>query len=410
MSGNVKVYHLPTEEELGEVEPLQVKDQRGWPVASSADEAPDLPTNMAPHSTHAYIWEQAKPAAAVVRTLLRSGIGGEGPLAGMSGEQVVAAFFIALGQEVGVRVLRQLEQDEAAQVGRAVAACEAVEHNAGMHALETVRQRVEDGEYLDLGGEKYARALMSEAVAPWWANNVLDEAQVADESPWELLVKTGPDQVAPFLSHEHPQTIAFILSQISAGTSGGILANFPERLQADVAYRMATMEDVTRATVDRAERALRSMFGEMRSQLLGCGGPKVVADILNMAGSSVEKNVLDQIDVQDPEVAEGVRNLMFTFHDIAKLTDQEIQIVMREVEQKDLVVSLKAAREDLKDKVLGNMSEKVRTSITEEMEFLGPMRLSEVEEVQLRVVQQVRQLEEKGEITIVRGETDDQFV
>ncbi|MGY8826655.1 MAG: flagellar motor switch protein FliG [Candidatus Latescibacterota bacterium] len=409
MSENAKVYHLPTEEELGEVEPLQDAGQRGWSVATRADETPDLPAGMAAHITHAYIWQHAQEAAAVVRSLLRGGAGGEGPLAGMSAEQVVAAFFIALGQEVGVRVLRQLEQDEAAQVGRAVAACEAVKHNAGMHALETVRQRVEDGEYLDLGGEKLARALMSGAVAPWWASRILDEAQVADESPWELLEKTGPDQVSPFISHEHPQTIAFILSQIPAGSSGGILNNFPERLQADVAYRMATMEDVTRATVERAERALRSMFGEMRSQLQDVGGPKVVADMLNMTGSSVEKNVLDQIDTQDPQVAEGVRNLMFTFHDIAKLTDREIQIVMREVDQKDLVVALKAAREELKDKVLGNMSEKVRTAITEEMEFLGPMRLSEVEEVQLRIVQQVRQLEEKGEITIVRGETDDQF-
>ena len=140
------------------------------------------------------------------------------------------------------------------------------------------------------------------------------------------------------------------------------------------------------------------------------GGPKVVADILNLTGSSVEKSVLDNMDAQDPEVAEAVRNLMFVFADISKLTDREIQTLMREVDQKDLVVALKAAQDELKDKVLGNMSERVRTFITEEMEFLGPMRLSEVEEVQLRIVQQVRQLEEQGQITIVRGDSDDQFV
>ena len=407
---NAKIYQLPTEAELGEVEPLPAAAPRSWPSQDSVVASPDLPAGVAVHSTHAYIWQHAKEAAAVVRTVLRGNAGGQGPLAGMSVEQVVAAFFIALGQEVGVRVLRQLEQDEAAQVGRAIAACEAVGHNVGMHALETVRQRIEDGEYLDLGGEKLAHALMAAAVAPWWANRVLDEAKWGDESPWELLQKTGPDQIAPFLSHEHPQTIAFILSQISADKSGGILANFPERLQADVAYRMATLGEVTRATLERSERALRSMFSEMRNELLGIGGPKVVADMLNMTGSSVEKNVLDQMDAQDPQVAEAVRNLMFVFNDIAKLTDREVQVLLREVDQKDLVVALKAATEELKDKVLGNMSEELITLITEEMEFLGPMRLSEVEEVQLRIVQNVRQLEEKGELTIVRGDDDAQWV
>lgn len=407
---NAKIYQLPTEAELGEVEPLQTAAPRGWPLVGSAGASSDLPAGIAPASTHAHIWQHAKEAAAVVRTLLRDGAASEGPLAGMGKEQVVAAFFIALGQEVGVRVLRELEQDEAAQVGRAIAACEAVAHNAGMHALEMVRQRIEDGEYLDLGGEKLARALMSEAVAPWWANSVLDAAQWDDESPWELLVKTGADQMAPFLSHEHPQTIAFILSQVPAATAGGILAHFSERLQADVAYRMATMGEVMDATTERAERVLRSMFGEMRSRLLDVGGPKVLADVLNRTGSSVEKNVLDQIDAQDPEVAESVRNLMFVFNDIAKLTDRETQILLKATDQKDLAVALKAATEELKDKVLGNLSEKVCTFITEEMEFLGPMRLSEVEEVQLRIVQQVRQLEEQGELTIVRGEDDAQWV
>jgi flagellar motor switch protein FliG len=140
------------------------------------------------------------------------------------------------------------------------------------------------------------------------------------------------------------------------------------------------------------------------------GGPKVVADILNLTGSSVEKNVLDQMDGQDPEVAESVRNLMFVFADISKLTDREIQTLMREVDQKDLVVALKGSADEMKDKILGNMSERVRTFITEEMEFLGPMRLSEVEEVQLRIVQQARQLEEQGQISIIRGDSEDQFV
>ncbi len=140
------------------------------------------------------------------------------------------------------------------------------------------------------------------------------------------------------------------------------------------------------------------------------GGPKVVADILNLTGSSVEKNVLEQMDGTDPEVAEEVRNLMFVFADLVKLTDKELQVLMREVEQKDPVIGLKAADQELKDKVLSNMSERVRSFIEEEMEYLGPMRLSEVEEVQLRIVQQARQLEDQGQITITLGDANEEFV
>jgi flagellar motor switch protein FliG len=130
-----------------------------------------------------------------------------------------------------------------------------------------------------------------------------------------------------------------------------------------------------------------------------------------MTGSSVENNVLDSMDAQDPKVAESVRNLMFVFDDIKKMTDREVQALMKEVDQKNLIIALKAASGELKEKILSNMSEKVRTFITEEMELMGPMRLSEVEETQLRIVQQVRQLEEKVELTIVRGEFDeDQWV
>ena len=140
------------------------------------------------------------------------------------------------------------------------------------------------------------------------------------------------------------------------------------------------------------------------------GGPKVVADMLNLTGSSVEKNVLDNMENMDPNTAESVRNLMFVFEDILKLSDREIQILLREVDQKDLVIALKSSSEELKEKVLGNMSDRVRQFVTEEMDFTGPMRLSEVEEVQLRIVQMVRQLEEQGQITILSGDADDQFV
>ena len=140
------------------------------------------------------------------------------------------------------------------------------------------------------------------------------------------------------------------------------------------------------------------------------GGPKIVADILNLTGTSVEKNVLDKIDAQDPETAEVVRNMMFVFEDLITLTDREIQILLREVDQKDLVIAMKAASEELKEKILVNMSDRIRTFMQEEMDFMGPMRLREVEDVQLRIVQKARQLEDQGQLNIVRGQAEDTFV
>lgn len=174
-----------------------------------------------------------------------------------------------------------------------------------MHALETVRSRIESGEYLELGGAAYAKALLGEVVAPWWADRVVEEANfdMSTGSAFKLLA-----QIAPYISHEHPQPIALLLSQLQAGHSAVILSWLPERMQSDVAYRMATMEDVSEEVLERAEQAIYRMFSRLAKGMQGVGGPKVVADVLNMTGSSVEKNVLDSMDAQDPKVAESVRD------------------------------------------------------------------------------------------------------
>ena len=170
------------------------------------------------------------------------------------------------------------------------------------------------------------------------------------------------------------------------------------------------MENITPNVLKQIEESLEANLRDILGGNQDVGGPKVVADILNLTGSSVEKSVLEQMDSADPEIAEEVRNMMFVFGDLVKLTDKELQVLLKEVEQKDLVVALKGADEELRDKVLGNMSERVRQFILEEMEFLGPMRLSEVEEVQLRIVQLCRQLEDQGQIVITRGDASETMV
>ena len=324
--------------------------------------------------------------------------------------QKVAILFIALGQEAAGEVMKFLSDYEIEEITQAVANLKTVSVELQDTVMEEFETHLLAGEWVAQGGMDFARGALERAVGPRRAQEILDRVASTVTSGFYMLKNVSPEQVAPFITQEHPQTISLILSQLEPAQASGILAQLPESLQADVAYRIATMENITPAVLKEIEEALEASLRDILGGNQDVGGPGVVADILNLTGSSVEKNVLDQMDGQDPEVAESVRNLMFTFADINKLTDRELQILLGEVDQKDLVIALKAAEEELKDKILGNMSERVRTFVSEEMEFLGPMRLSEVEEVQLRIVQQVRQLEEQGQITIVRGDADDSFV
>ena len=324
--------------------------------------------------------------------------------------QKVGILFVALGQETAGEVMKFLTDYEIEEITQALANLKNVSVEQQDKVMEEFEQHLLAGERVSSGGMDFARGALERAVGPRKAEEILDRVASTVSSGFYILKNVAPEQVAPFISHEHPQTIGLILSQLDPAQGAGILAQLPERIQSDVAYRIATMENITPAILKEIEEALEAALRDILGGNQDVGGPKVVADILNLTGSSVEKNVLDQMDAQDPEVAESVRNLMFTFADISKLTDRELQVLLREVDQKDLVVALKTAEEELKDKILGNMSERVRTFITEEMEFLGPMRLSEVEEVQLRIVQQVRQLEDQGQVTLVRGDAAASFV
>ena len=324
--------------------------------------------------------------------------------------QKVGIVMVALGEEVSGEVMKHLSDYEIEEITQAIASLKSISTELIDGVLEEFEQHLLAGEWIAQGGMDFARAALERAVGPRRAQEILERVGSKVSSGFYILKNVAADQIAPFISNEHPQTIALILSQLDSAQSAGILTQLAERLQADVAYRLATMENITPNVIKEIEEALEQSLKDILGGDQDVGGPKVVADILNLTGSSVEKSVLDQMDGQDPEVAEAVRNLMFVFADIVKLTDREIQTLLREVDQKDLVVALKTAEDELKDKVLGNMSERVRTFVNEEMEFLGPMRVSEVEEVQLRVVQQVRQLEEQGQVTIVRGDSDDQFV
>ena len=395
--------------ESGQLETDQLETDR---VARTSQPAPSaaaaLPASVEEGSSHAFIWHNAPAAAAVMRTLMlqEEGGGDDGPLAGMSARQLAAAFMSSLGSEVGARVMRELGGDiETEWVARAVAEEAQVSHSMATQVLDVVRRRIEEGNYLADGGHGYAARLLQAAFGCAWRRGLLRPPHAG----FQVLRDVAPEQVAPFISHEHPQTIAILLSQLEPAIGAGILSQLTERLQADVSYRIATMENVDPEMLIEVEEALEASLRDMLAGDVDVGGTKVVADILNLTGSSVEKNVLDQMDAQAPEVAEPVRNLMFVFADIARLSDHELQILLKEVDEKQIAIGLKAADEQLKERLHAILSSEVWERLAQTMEEIGPMRLAEVEEVQLRIVQRVRQLEENGQVTIVRG-TDDSWV
>ncbi len=328
----------------------------------------------------------------------------------LSPGEKVSILMISLGEESTADVMRYLADFEIETIAQTITELGNVPNAVQDQVLEEFEQNLLAGEYIAQGGADFARNALERAVGPRRAQEILDRVMGTVGSGFYMLKNVPPDQIAPFIANEHPQTIALILSQLEAYQAAGILALLPQLTQSEVAYRIATMENITPSTLKQIEENLEASLKDILSGHTDVGGPKIVADMLNLTGSSVEKSVLDNIDAQDPEVAETVRNMMFVFDDVSTLTDREIQTVLREVEQKDLVIALKAASEDVKEKILGNMSDRVRNFIEEEMEFLGPMRLSEVEEVQLRIVQKIRQLEEQGQVNIVRGATQDTFV
>ncbi len=329
----------------------------------------------------------------------------------MPARQKTAILMIALGQDTTAEVMKYLSDVEVEAIAQSISELDVVTTEQEDEVLEEFEQLLLAGKYVSQGGIDFARGALEKALGPRKAQALLDRVNSTTSSGFYMLRNVDPNQIVPFISKEHPQTISLILSQLDATQAAGVLTGLPEELQSDVAFRIAQMDNIQPQVLRELEESLANELQAILSgQITEIGGPKAVAEILNRTGRSTEKAVLERLDAQDPELAEEVRNQMFVFDDIANLTDREIQMILWEVDTKDLAVALKGGADELQDRIFGNVSERVGTMIKEEIQFSGPVRMSDVEEVQLRVVQTVRQLEEAGQVTIVRGDSNDVFV
>ena len=418
----VKKWEAPDAAELVETPDVPENGGRGWELEAPGQPQEKLPEGVAEDSTHAFIFRHPQETAAVLRTILRSAEVGssDGPLAGMSARQLVAAFLRTTGQRIGSRVVGHLDPEEQMMAVQGIALEGEATRQAGMHVLEQVRQRIISGDYVDRGGREFATGLLQRAFGAGRARTIVSRALDGDEVDLDPIHRLGAEVLASFISHEHPQSIAMILLQLDPPKAAGVISRLPEQLQGDVAYRMATSAEVAPEIVARVwesftatlQCADNAVGGSQSEDESATAGRRLhhVAQMLNWSGASPERTVLNHLDATDPQLAEAVRSLMFTFADLIKLPEHELGILAREIDQHDLVISLKAAGENLREKLLRTLSEQARNDVREQLDSIGPMRLGEVEEAQLRIVQKTRQLEEQGKVTLVRGDAGEPFV
>jgi flagellar motor switch protein FliG len=323
----------------------------------------------------------------------------------LKGISKAAGLLVALGPRASSKVLQQLKEHEIEQLTVQVAKLDRLTESELDAVIEECHELALAQRFVTTGGVDYANEILSLAIGPEKARTLIERVVVTrPPTPFEFLRKSDPKQRAVILSNEHPQTIALILSHLASVQAAAVLTNLGDNLQADVARRIANMDRTPPDIVARVEEVMRRRMSSLISQdAMRVGGTEYLVQVLTSVDRGTEKHILDRLTETDPPLAEEVRKMMFTFDDLILLDDRSIQRVLREVDSKDLALALKAARDDLKEQIFSNMSARAAEMLREEISFLGPVRIRNVEEAQQRIVTVVRRLEEAEEIVISRG-------
>lgn len=316
-----------------------------------------------------------------------------------------AIILICMGRDVSAQVMRHLPETEIEALTTEIARMQNINPKTEMDVLREYYSIIQASEYINEGGIDFAKEVLENSLGRSRADNILKKIQDAlNPGGFELLKDVDPIHLLEFIRNEHPQTIALILSQLNSGQAAQVLSQLPEDVQTDVSMRIATMEKISPEVIREIESVLDVHLKEVISgNLSASGGIKAIASILNLVDRGTEKSILSNLEMENPELASSIKNLMFVFEDLLVLDDRGIQLILKEVDTKELAIALKAASEELKEKIFRNVSERVATMIKEEMDYAGPIRLSVVEEAQQRIVEIVRRLEEEQQIVIVRG-------
>lgn len=330
----------------------------------------------------------------------------------LNGRQKAANFLIFLGPEKSAQLFKYMNEEEIEQITLEIAN---IRHVANDSIDEIYREFFEmclASQYIGQGGISYAKEVLERAYGTEKTMEIISRISASLQvRPFDFMRKTEPQQLLNFIQSEHPQTIALILAYLDADKAALILSALPPDRQSEVAKRIAIMDTTSPEVIKEVERVLeRKLSSIVPQELTNAGGVKAVVEIINRVDRGTEKTIMEALEIQDPELAEEIKKLMFVFEDVVLLDNRSVQRVLREVESQDLALALKGASSEVAEKIFSNMSARASEMLREDIEFMGPVRLRDVEEAQQRIVNVIRRLEEMGEIVIARGGGDEIIV
>lgn len=324
----------------------------------------------------------------------------------LSSKQKAAILIVALGPEAAAQVMRHLRDEEVEQLTLELAGVRHVTPEQRAEVLEEFQHMVEAQGYIQEGGIQFAKDVLEKALGPGRAVEVIGRLTASLRvRPFDFLRKTDPGQLLNFIQNEHPQTIALVMAYMPPQQSAMILSALPGEQRAEVARRIAIMDRTSPEIVKEVERILERKLASLMTQSTAItGGVQAVVEVLNHVDRTTEKAIMEHLETKDPALAEEIKKRMFTFDDIIYLDDRSLQRVLRDVDMNaDMPLALKLANDDVKAKIFKNVSQRAAENLKEAMEYLGPVRLRDVEEAQQKIVAVIRRLEEQGEIIVSRG-------
>ncbi len=331
----------------------------------------------------------------------------------LSSRQKAALLMLSLDVDTATQIIRQLSQEEIENITVEISNVKGVPSALVDRVMEEFDQLIMAEEYIVQGGIDYAQRLLESSLGFSKATDILEKVKaITHVKGFGMLKKADGQQLASFLQKEHPQTIALILTNLTADQTAQVLTEFSDELRHTVTYRMATLGKVSPQLLAEVEDVVEEIAKtEISQNMSSMGGAKSVASVLNKCNNATAKLILENIEQHDSQLASEIKRLMFLFEDLLYVDDRGIQRVLREVDKKELALSLKVVDEKLKQKIFQNMSERARDLLQEELQYMGPVRLKEVETAQTRIVEIVKQLEEQGEIVVAgRGGMEEVFV
>jgi len=322
-------------------------------------------------------------------------------------KEKLGIFLTELGEDTSSKIFANLDIDIITDISTYIATVKKVDKPIATAILEEFQALIQSNRYLVGGGLEYAKEILFKTFPPETAQSILNKLakDLGETKSFAYLNKVKPEQLAGFISQEHPQTIALIIAHMDPGRAAETLSFFDDELRSEVTIRMANLGDISPSVIKRVSAILEKKLESLTSYKVEVGGPRAVAEVLNKLSQKASKTTIEKIEQENQDLANVIKELMFTFEDIEKLDKNAIRELLKETDKNNLMIALKGASDELKTKFLENMSQRAAEAFEEELSFLGPVKVKDVEEAQRKIVDEIQRMVEQGKIQV--GDADE---